>query len=390
MQQDSEIQFEFVETTSALDALLKSLRGVDALAVDLEADSMFHFQEKVCLIQIAFNSRLFIVDPIRVMDLSPLKPIFENSRVKKVFHGSDYDIRSLFRDFNIVVHNLFDTELASRFLGFQQSGLDAMLQAFFQVKLEKKYQKKDWSVRPLPEAMVGYAAKDVRHLLPLAQRLEVLLARKNRLAWVREECDLLSNVRPNETNAEPLFLSFKGAGRLPPQDLAVLEALLAWRKRTARKKDLPLFKIIGNNALLALVREKPRTGEALEASRALSARQTDMYGRQVLNAVAKGLKTPVDRLPVYPRTRARRLPDSKIRIAKKLKHWKEKKAADLAIDPALVLNKTQTMDIAGRSPATVQDLNSIASLKTWQVQTFGEEIIRCIKSNEPDEPDKSN
>ncbi len=378
MQQDSEFQFEFVDTPSGLEVVLKALRGVDAIAVDLEADSMFHFQEKVCLIQIASLRHLFIVDPIQVRDLSALKPLFGNHRIKKVFHGSDYDVRSLFRDFDIVIHNLFDTELASRFLGFQQSGLDAMLQTFFNVKLEKKYQKKDWSMRPLPQAMIRYAAKDVHHLLPLAKRLEEDLSQKNRLAWVEEECDLLSKVRPNATKTEPLFLSFKGAGRLPPEDLAVLEALLTWRKQAARKKDLPLFKVVGNNALLTLVRRKPQTRESLEASRALSAKQTRMYGRQLLGAISKGLKTPGDCLPIYPKTRAPRLPESKIRLSKKLKNWKEKKAADLAIDPALVLNKSQTMDIARVSPLAIGELDGIASLKSWQIREFGEEIIRCI------------
>ena len=379
MRQDAEFQFEFVDTPSGLEVVLKALRGADAIAVDLEADSMFHFKEKVCLIQIASLDHLFIVDPIRVRDLSVLKPLFGNHRIKKVFHGSDYDVRSLFRDFDIVIHNLFDTELASRFLGFQQSGLDAMLQTFFNVKLEKKYQKKDWSIRPLPEAMITYAAKDVHHLLPLAKLLKKDLSEKKRLAWVEEECDLLSKVRPNATKTESLFLSFKGAGRLPPEDLAVLEALLIWRKRAARKKDLPLFKVIGSNTLLTLVRIKPRTREDLEKSRALSTKQASMYGRQLLEAIGNGLKTPGDCLPIYPRTRTPRLPESKIRIAKKLKTWKDEKAADLAIDPALVLNKSQTMDIARVSPTDIRDLDDIASLKAWQVREFGEDILGCIK-----------
>jgi len=378
MQQDSGFHFEFIDTPSGLDMGLKSLRGVDDVAVDLEADSMFHFQEKVCLIQIASQRHLFIVDPIGVKDLSALKPLFANRRIKKVFHGSDYDVRSLFRDFDIVVHNLFDTELASRFLGFHQSGLDAMLQTFFNVKLEKKYQKKDWSMRPLPKAMITYAAKDVHHLLPLANRLKKDLSKKNRLNWVEEECDLLSKVRPNATHTGPLFLSFKGAGRLPPEDLAVLEALLIWRKRAARKKDLPLFKVVGNNTLLTLVRTKPQTRKSLETCRALSAKQIGMYGLQILNAINKGLKTPEDRLPVYPRTRAFRLPESRIRLTKKLKNWKEKKAAELDIDPALVLNKSQAIDIAKSSPAAIRDLDDIASLKSWQIREFGEDIIRCI------------
>ena len=234
-------------------------------------------------------------------------------------------------------------------------------------------------MRPLPEAMITYAAKDVHHLLPLAKLLEKDLLKKKRLAWVKEECDLLSNVRPGTTRTKPLFLSFKGAGRLSPEDLAVLEALLIWRNQAARKKDLPLFKIVGNNVLLTLVRTKPQTREDLEKSRALSAKQTSMYGRQLLNAISNGLKTPKDCLPIYPKTRAPRLPESKIRLAKKLKNWKEKKAVELAIDPALVLNKSQTMDIARISPADMRELDGIASLKAWQVREFGEEILGCIK-----------
>jgi ribonuclease D len=235
-------------------------------------------------------------------------------------------------------------------------------------------------MRPLPEAMISYAAGDVHHLLSLAKLLEEDLSQKNRLSWVEEECDLLSKVRPNTTNAKPLFLSFKGAGRLSPEDLAVLEELLIWRVRAARKKDLPLFKIVGNNTLLTLVRTKPQTRETLETSRALSARQIGMYGSQLLDAVDKGLKKPQDCLPVYPRTRVARLPESKIRLAKKLKSWKEKKAAGLAIDPSLLLNKSQTMDIVRISPGTIRDLHDIVSLKSWQIREFGEDIIRCINN----------
>ncbi len=111
----------------------------------------------------------------------------------------------------------------------------------------------------------------------------------------------------------------------------------------------------------------------------MSTKQTDMYGRQLITAIKKGLKTPQNQLPVYPRTRTPRMPESKIRIAKRLKQWKEEKAADLAIDPALVLNKSQTMDIARITPTDMDDLAGIESLKAWQIHEFGRDIIRCIK-----------
>ena len=168
MTQSTPNGYRVIERSAELKDAARQLAETHEIAFDLEADSMYHFQEKVCLIQIATGNDTLVVDPLKVDDLSPLKPVMANQRIRKVLHGADYDIRSLYRDFGIEVHNLFDTELASRFLGIRETGLDAVLQQRFSVGLDKKYQRKDWSKRPLPEAMMNYAAGDVHHLLPLA------------------------------------------------------------------------------------------------------------------------------------------------------------------------------------------------------------------------------
>ena len=374
----SEVTYEFIDTLEGLDRLASTIDGLGVMAVDLEADSMYHFQDQVCLIQMAAGRQIFIIDPIRLESIEPLKPIFSDHRIRKIFHGADYDIRSLFRDFDIVIHNLFDTELACRFLGIRQSGLDAVIQSFFQVKLEKKYQKKDWSKRPLPHDMINYAAKDVEYLLQLSEILEKKLIQKNRLSWVEEECRLLSKVRPNTNHDVPLFQNFRGAGRLSSRELAILENVLVWRRETARKKDRPLFKILGNQYILKLVQKKPRSKEELVQSESLSSKQLHMFGRQLLEAIERGLNMPEDDLPVYPRRRAPRISKATSRKVGKLKNWKEAKAKRLSIDPALVLNKAQIVEIAKTVPVNIQDLSRINGIKAWQVLEFGEEIIRCL------------
>jgi len=175
------------------------------IAVDLEADSMHHFRERVCLIQMAFKDRIFIIDPLTIRDMSPLKALFYDAKIKKVLHGVDYDVRSLYRDFDIDIRHLFDTQIACRFLGMQETELDTVLKKRFNLTLNKKYRKKDWSTRPLPETMIAYAAGDVSYLLPLANQLEKELSDLKRLSWVREESALLSKVRPPNENNEPLF-----------------------------------------------------------------------------------------------------------------------------------------------------------------------------------------
>lgn len=372
------LKFESVVSKSGLNDVVNSLKENQEVAVDIEADSMFHFKEKVCLIQLATEQHLFIVDTIKIRDLSSLKPFFNNRSIKKVFHGADYDVRSLYRDFDIVINNLFDTELAVRFLGAQQSGLNTVLKTYFDINLQKKFQKKDWSQRPLPQEMIAYAAEDVHYLLPLANLIQSRLHQKNRLPWVIEECELLSKVRPNSNNTKPLYLSFKGAGRLAPRDLAVLDSILKWRILTAQKKDFPPFKIIGNRSIIDLVKAKPRTMDALKESRAISSKQVIMYGRQLLMAVEDGLDQPDDQLPVYPRSRAPRLNLSTTKLVKRLKNWKENKAAELGIDASLVLSKSQAMDIANRAPVSIKQLLNIPSLKNWQIKEFGKEILSCL------------
>ena len=146
-----EIESQIIDKTIDLEKMARSLEKETSVAVDLEADSMYHYQEKVCLVQIATEKISVVIDPLAIKDLSPLKPFFSNPDIQKIFHGADYDIRSLYRDFDIKINNLFDTELACRFLGIKETGLQAVLKMFFNVNVDKKYQKKDWSKRPLPE-----------------------------------------------------------------------------------------------------------------------------------------------------------------------------------------------------------------------------------------------
>ncbi len=370
---------DMIETPEALARFARILRRKRVVAADLEADSMYHFQERVCLIQIATRQENAIVDPLAVSDLSELAPIFANPRIEKVFHGADYDVRSLHRDFGIVIHNLFDTQIAARFLGFQETGLEAVLGREFGVSMDKKYQKKDWSQRPLPPEMLAYAAEDTTYLIPLARRLQKRLERRGRLEWVREECELLSQVRAAEDDG-PLFLRFKGAGKLPPRDLAVLEGVLRFRRGIARRKDRPPFKVFGNNAVKRIVETRPATPEAMENSGAFSRKQLHMYARPLAKIVAEALEIPESKLPAYPRRSAPRLSPRAPQRVKSLKAWRDERCADLDIDPALVLNKSQMTAIAARNPSTLEELTEVEELREWQRTEFGSEILAVLEN----------
>jgi ribonuclease D len=372
--------YKLIDTEAGLRKAVRTLEKGKAVAVDMEADSMYHFQVKVCLVQMATDKSTIVVDTLQLKNLSPLKPLFSNPDIKKIFHGSDYDVRSLFRDFNIEINNLFDTELACRFLGIKETGLEAVMEKYLNITLDKKCQRKDWSQRPLPQEMINYAAGDVIYLLRLAQVCEKELEKKGRMDWVLEECDYLSKVRPVLSDNDPLFLKFKGAGRLKSKSLAVLEALLQFRKSIAEKKDKPLFKIIGNDSIMKIVTAKPATLRRLKGTKALSEKQIHMYGNDLIEVVAGALKIPEDKLPVYPNKKVQRLPCEVPERITALKSWRSSKVRALKIDPGIICNNALIASIAIQNPLDRIGMGRIKEMKNWQKKEFGQEIISLLKS----------
>jgi len=370
--------YELIETRSDLENFANSLRRKRVFAVDMEADSMYHYREKVCLLQIATRETNVIIDTLKISDLSCLIPVFGRREIQKIFHGADYDIRSLYRDFGIEVHNLFDTQIAARFSGMQETGLEPVLHRWMNISLDKKYQRKDWSQRPLSPEMLEYASGDTAYLIPLARLMEKNLKKMNRLSWVTEECELLSRVRTSTENGAPLFLKFKGAGQFRPRNLAILENVLQVRREFAEKKDRPAFKIFGNNAVTEIVNARPVTIRQLEKIRELSQKQIGMYGESIIKAVKDALALENGDLPVFPKRNIPVLSPGVPERIKKLREWRDRRAGEMGLDPALICNKSLMNAIAAQKPRNADVLKNIEEMRQWQMQVFGEEIVSVL------------
>ncbi len=351
-----------------------------AIGVDLESDSLFHFPERVCLVQISTPLQNILVDPLALEDLSPLGPVFSDSQIRKVFHGADYDIRSLDRDFGIRINSLFDTQMAARFLGIKETGLASLLKTRLGVLIEKKYQKKDWSQRPLPGPMIAYAAEDSRHLIALARNLEKELIAKGRMSWVEKECRLLSRVRHRPPGGDPRFLKFKGAGKLSRRGLAVLEAILKFRERLAGKRHRPPFKILGNEPIMEMAEKRPKTKSTLRAIKGLSPRQINTLGDSLLNKIGEALSLPDERLPVYPLKRRKSFGPEVLKRIDALKRWRRQRALELDLDQSLVCNNAQILSLSLADPKKPKDLQEVGELRDWQIKVFGEDICALLKA----------
>ncbi len=374
-----DIPFVYVDRRSDFDRVVSEIEKEDVIGVDLEADSLFHYTEKICLIQISTDSRNILIDPLMIEDVSGLSQVFLNPKIRKIFHGADYDIRSLHRDYAIEVNGLFDTQIAATFLGLRETGLAGVIKSRFSKTIEKKYQKKDWSRRPLPDAMLKYAVQDSLFLLPLAEMLEQELKAKGLLFCVLEECERLQKVRVNPSSGQFFFLKHKGAGRLSPRSLTILEAVLQLRNDMARKLDRPAFKVMGNEQINRIVKEKPVVIDELGGKDGLSPKQIKRFGRFVLQKVNEAMMIPDDSLLFYPKKTMPKLGRKTIAHIKELKKWREYRSLDMGLDPAIICSNSQILSLAKACPKTEIDLKNIEDFRVWQQKLFGHEI--CILLN---------
>nr|MBF0221505.1 ribonuclease D [Desulfobulbaceae bacterium] len=371
--------YPIISTANELSSFASELEQEQVIAVDLEADSMHNYREKVCLLQFSTPSRTVLVDPLAIADISCLQKVLANPAIRKIFHAADYDIRSLYRDFKLEVRGLFDTMICCQFLGEEKVGLAAILSKYFDVTLDKRYQRADWSKRPLPQPMIAYAASDTLYLHKLAALLAEQLQQKNRLNWVSEEFEILEKVRHSETEA-PLFLKAKGAWTLQGYQLAALEALLQWRDKEACRLNRPLFKVVETNVLLTLAKNSPATPADLDKM-ALPPSILKKNGNQWLKIIKESQSLPKDDLPTFP-TQEKSIDDSATkRRINTLKRWRTGKSLAVGIDPGIMINTALLEEIAREPPATIDDLEIFAALKKWQRSELGPEIIQILNSD---------
>lgn len=349
------------------------------VAMDLEMDSLHHYREKVCLIQISTRTESWLIDPLALGDLSPLAGPLGNSGIMIVMHGADYDIRSLHRDFGIEVSNLFDTMIASRLLGITEFGLAALLKSRFGIDLDKKFQKADWSRRPLSAEMCAYAVADTANLLALYDQLRRELIAKGRLAWQEEECRLVCGARVSEKEG-PLFLTCKGAGKIRGRSLAVLEALLQLRDRQARELDKPPFKVFSVETLLETAEKKPRTPGELATIKGMTPGQIQRFGERILAAVAAALALTDDELPRFPRSQREEPADGTKERIKCLKSWRQEESRRLGLEPGVVAPNWLLEGIADANPTTLAALDDIAGMRSWQKGLYGQDILAELAS----------
>lgn len=370
---------QILDAPDAVDRFIDSIASSRVVAMDTEGASFHRFVDRIYLIQISTAERHAIIDPLPIGAPARLGALLEAREVEVVFHDADYDLRLLHQDYGWRVTSIFDTRVAAQLLGIRAFGLAALLDAYFGIRLDKKHQRADWSMRPLPPEMLEYAAQDTMHLLPLRDRLQTALDEKGRLGWAREEFQRLEGTRWETVETDEAFLRVKGARDLSRRELAVLRELVAWRDAVARELDRSTFRVAGNEVLLNMARTQPERPADLESTKGLSRGVMNRNGSALLEAIVRGRAIPEADLPRFPRSlRWARDPDHEDRVAR-LKTVRDRLAAELDIDPGVLCPRERLEAIARANPRSVGELASIPELRRWQADVLGDRLVHALR-----------
>lgn len=369
--------YTLVQDAQSLARMTEILRGAVRAGVDTEADSLHHYFEKVCLIQLSFSGANYIIDPLAGFSLSEFFEVLAEKEL--IFQGADYDLRLLKKSFGFRPRTrIFDTMLAAQILGYDKIGLAALVERFFGEVMPKAGQKADWSERPLRPGLLTYASDDTKYLEAIADAMAESLEKLNRTAWHRECCERVVKATwlPDKEDSREAW-RIKGCHAMTPRELAFVRGLWLWRDQEARKRDRPVFYILKNEDLIELARWRAKHPGAPFAQ---GPSWLKRFSGENLARLDEALRTaagvcPEERpLPrkIKPRTGA--LPHQQ--KLEPLLAACRKIAEELKIEPSLLASRAAITALIRNPPRSVDEAMEASGMMRWQA----ERVMDAVKA----------
>ena len=285
--------FIFVTGQEELDDAVAAARAAGTVGLDTEFLREKTYRAKLCLVQLAADETIYVVDVLEPLDLKALADLVADSDVRVILHAGRQDLELFYEGWGAVPANVFDVQLAAGFAGHGASlPYGRLVEALVGKKLVKGESYTDWCRRPLTEAQLSYAADDVRYLAAAARRLDAKLTRLGRRDWVAEEMKALESEDVYRTDPGEAWRKVGGRGSLSPKGLAVLREVARWREETAQRRDIPRGWVIKDPTMIEIARRLPASVGALKSIRGFNASEADRSGRDILAAIEAGRDAP--------------------------------------------------------------------------------------------------
>jgi len=362
-------RYTYIDSAENLARLTEALSVTSRVGLDTEADSLHHYFEKVCLIQLSFSGSNYVVDPLAGFPLTEFLEVL--SRKELILQGADYDLRMMKKSFEFRPQApVFDTMLAAQVLGYEKIGLAALAEKFCGVVLSKAGQKSDWARRPLSVKQLDYAADDTNYLEKIADALAQNLQESGRKDWHRECCErvVVTSGLDAKNDAKEAW-RIKGSSGLAPKELVFVREIWKWRDEEARRRDRPPFMILLNEDLIELARWRAgKPDETLHLRPKSLKRITGENLARLENSIRIAESLSVSEWPVAPeRIRSRERQPSAEKVEALLAACKTI-AGELKIEACFLASRATLTAVARHEPRSIESLMKVSGMMRWQAE----------------------
>lgn len=287
------MSIQYINRPDQIPALCELIRQSAWIALDTEFLREKTYYPKFCLLQIATPDWVACVDPLAIADLSELFEAIYNPDLVKVLHSCRQDLEIFYQITGRIPSPVFDTQLAAPLLGFQENpGYAMLVSSFLNVNLSKAHTRTDWSVRPLSQEQIEYAADDVIYLCKVYTIMCEQLEKLGRLNWLESDFAQLNNADLYQLPPENAWFKVRGKNKLTGRQLSVLQALTEWRERTAQQENKPRNWLFPDDMLLELAKLQPVTLDALAKIRNINERSVNRYGNLLCQLIGEARQQP--------------------------------------------------------------------------------------------------
>jgi len=377
MPQDS---YTYIDTPDKLTQTCEQLKHCSVLAVDTEFHRETTYYPEFALLQIYGNGQCWIIDPIKLNDLTELWNVLCDPNILKVFHAARQDMEIILKESGKLPLPLFDSQVAAALLGLgQQIGFGNLVQRIAKKELAKQESFSDWMSRPLRQKQLEYAADDVIWLMPIYQHLSERLEARGRLAWLDEEQAKLCDIATYQEGKDALLWRVKGANKLKSRALAVLRELAGWRETQAKQRNLPRRRLIADEPLLEIARRDEVNTDILKRIRGLPQGVVRRFGDDLIRAWKQGRSIPEEQCPKpHKRNHHTTGTDMRLELLDTLLRLKAE-AGD--ISGAILSNKSELAELASWGKQRKLPEPDIACLKGWRRELVGEDLLHLLHGN---------
>jgi ribonuclease D len=254
--------FELITTTEGLEHFQQLNSDIDWMCFDSEFVGEKRFTTRLCLIQVATQHGLFLIDPFPLKDLKPFLAFIENPNIVKITHAGENDYRLLYATFGTVPQNTFDTQIAAGFLGYRYPlAFKKLVETELRLNLNKSFTVADWEARPFNQNQLKYAVQDIEPLYDLWKKQEAALLSKSRLHWAKEEFKTLEKASYYAKDPHHEALNSDLMKALNKRERLFLLRLFEWRRKAAEEKNYSKEMILPSKFMSQIVRSM-RSGRA--------------------------------------------------------------------------------------------------------------------------------